>query len=92
MLALNVHFTHRGENVKNISVCCDRCGAAILGGHSIIEVKAGELTTRHVEPLDLCADCCQRFEDWLRSGRQTAAFEPGVAAAPLAVPMCQIAR
>jgi hypothetical protein len=39
----------------------------------ILEVKADELAKRHDEPgVDLCAFCGDRFEDWLKSGRQSA--------------------
>ena len=52
------------------STAC-RCGSTITGGNSILELKAGDLAKRHEEPwIDLCASCADRFDDWLRSGRQ----------------------
>jgi hypothetical protein len=37
----------------------------------VLELKAGDLATRHDEPwLDLCASCTDRFGDWLKSGRE----------------------
>lgn len=53
---------------------CNRCGASITDGrHSILEVKAGELAKRHDEPwIDLCGGCADGFENWLRSGKETA--------------------
>ena len=53
------------------TIHCSRCGATILGGHSILKIEAGELANRVEEPfIDLCEGCCDRFQDWLRSGRQ----------------------
>jgi hypothetical protein len=53
------------------TIHCSRCGCTILGGHSVLEVKADDLANRVEEPyFDLCAGCFDRFLDWLRSGRQ----------------------
>jgi hypothetical protein len=57
--------------MRTVTIHCSRCGCTILGGHSILEVKAGDLANRIEEPyFDLCASCVDRFLDWLRSGRQ----------------------
>jgi hypothetical protein len=57
--------------VRTTQIHCNRCGATILGGHSILRVEAGALASRlEGEPyIDLCGDCVERFQDWLRSGR-----------------------
>lgn len=70
---------------RTIHVHCNRCGATCLdGGHSILEVKAGELANRVEEPyLDLCAGCVDRFLDWLREGRQNALTGVGAGTAEL---------
>jgi hypothetical protein len=52
------------------TIHCSRCGCTILAGHSIIEFKAGGLATRHDEPLDLCSECSQRFDEWLCEARE----------------------
>ena len=52
------------------TIHCSRCGATILGGHSIIELKAGSLATRHDEPIDLCGECAEAFDDWMRGPRE----------------------
>jgi hypothetical protein len=54
------------------ATCCFRCGAVILGGHSIIRLEAGELATRHESPIDLCESCTDRFGDWLKGAHQAA--------------------
>ena len=37
------------------------------GHHSVISFKAG--SKRHDEPLDLCLDCTERFNEWLNGPR-----------------------
>jgi hypothetical protein len=57
--------------MRTTTIHCNRCRCTITGGHSILEVKAGDLANRIEEPyFDLCAGCIDRFLDWLRSGRQ----------------------
>jgi hypothetical protein len=63
--------------MRTTTIHCDRCGSTIMGGHSVLTIMAGELATRHGDPLDLCGDCCQRFEDWVQGPRQTVAYAPG---------------
>jgi hypothetical protein len=63
--------------VKQTSYLCNRCGAAILENRAILEIKAGALGARHDEPIDLCGTCQERFEDWLRGGRQNGLNEVG---------------
>jgi hypothetical protein len=64
------------------TIHCSRCGCTILGGHSVLEVKADDLANRVEEPyFDLCAGCVDRFLDWLRSGRQNGQHD--AAAAPV---------
>jgi hypothetical protein len=64
------------------TIHCSRCSCTILGGHSILEVKAGDLANRVDEPyFDLCASCADRFLDWLRSGRLNDAGAFGAALA-----------
>ena len=47
-------------------------GSPVIENRSNPEIKAGELAKRHDEPwIDLCGPCAYRFEDWLRSGKQT---------------------
>jgi hypothetical protein len=57
--------------MRTTAIACDRCGAVILGGHSILRVEAGDLATVHdSEPcLDLCRECSERFRDFLQAGR-----------------------
>ena len=55
--------------MRTTTIHCNRCGDVILGGHSIIHAKRGQLATQHDEPIDLCASCVDRFSDWLKSGR-----------------------
>jgi hypothetical protein len=69
--------------MRTTQIHCNRCGDTILGGHSISEAKHGELSTRRDEPIDLCASCVDRFQDWLRSGRQNGL--PSVGTAPVGV-------
>lgn len=52
----------------NRSVMCNRCGCAVLENRSVIEFKAGSLTTRHDEPIDPCTTCQDSLVSWLRSG------------------------
>ncbi len=48
----------------NTSIYCDRCGANILEGRSLLESKAGPiLATRST--IDLCRDCASAFRGWL---------------------------
>ncbi len=61
-----------GSMSRTTQIHCNRCGDTILGGHTIIEAKQGQLATLHDEPIDLCASCTDRFNDWLKSGRQNA--------------------
>ncbi|MFI5455640.1 MAG: hypothetical protein ACHRXM_09330 [Isosphaerales bacterium] len=69
--------------MRTTVIHCSRCGATILGGHSILQIVAGELANRHDEPwIDLCGSCVDRFGDWLRSGSP----HNGAAAAPTVQP------
>jgi hypothetical protein len=65
--------------MRTITIQCNRCGQNILGGHSVLNITAGDLVSRHGDPIDVCGDCCERFGDWLRGPRQTAALTPGTA-------------
>ena len=58
--------------MRTTTIHCNRCGSTILGGHSILTITTGELATRNGESLDLCGDCCERFDDWLRGPRRAA--------------------
>lgn len=72
--------------MKTITRICDRCGDPLTDQPgSIVEVKAGDLVNRTGETLDLCQTCCDRFADWLRSGRQANHDGPGGALADTAV-------
>jgi hypothetical protein len=59
--------------MRTTVIHCCRCRCTIMGGHSILEVKAGALANRFdAEPrVDLCRDCADRFLDWLRSRENT---------------------
>jgi hypothetical protein len=52
---------------------CDRCGSTIEAGGSILKVKAGELTRRFTEPLDLCGPCGLLLAQFLQQGHQKPA-------------------
>ena len=68
--------------MRTTQIHCNRCGETILGGHSILEFKAGELTNRVDEPyIDLCGSCVDRFLDFIGSGRQNGL--PTVGTAPV---------
>jgi hypothetical protein len=59
--------------MRTTTIHCNRCRCTIAGGHSILEVKAGDLANRVEKPyFDLCADCVDRFLDRLRSHENTA--------------------
>ncbi len=66
-----------------VTIHCSRCGATILGGHSILKIEAGTLADRiEGEPyIDLCPSCVDRFLDWLRQGKPNALG--GVGTAPV---------
>jgi hypothetical protein len=60
------------------TIHCPRCGCTILGSHSILEVKTGDLANRIEEPyFNLCAGCIDRFLDWLRSGARNGPHDAG---------------
>jgi hypothetical protein len=63
--------------MRTTTIHCNTCGDVILSGHSITEARHGEPATRYDEPID----------DWLRSGRQNAAFAPEAAPVGPAVAM-----
>jgi hypothetical protein len=67
---------------RTILYHCSRCGASITDARrSVLEVKAGPLAKLHDEPwLDVCGPCGDRFEDWLRSGKE--APQTGLPATP----------
>jgi hypothetical protein len=57
--------------MRTITVCCSRCGAAITGGHSMLNATAGHLVNRLDDPaIDLCTECVDRFVDWLRGSNE----------------------
>jgi hypothetical protein len=58
--------------MRHCTISCDRCSSPISGGHSILEVKAGELSKTRDDQIDLCSSCCAEFVDWLRG---TSKFE-----------------
>jgi len=47
----------------------------------VVEVGAGPLAIARGEPLDLCGECTERFNDWLKTGQQAAHDGLGAAAA-----------
>jgi DNA-directed RNA polymerase subunit RPC12/RpoP len=79
----------KGYPMKTTTIHCDRCGATILGGHAVLEVKAGDLVKRHDAPLDLCGACAERFEDFLRGSHQGSPCD-GLGA--IEAPACAISR
>jgi hypothetical protein len=52
--------------VRTTTIACDKCSAEITGGHSIIEVKHGDLARQFDGLLDLCATCSGALADFLR--------------------------
>ncbi len=48
------------------TIRCDKCATPISGGHSVITFTAGELVTRHDQPMDLCKTCTSEFVEWLK--------------------------
>jgi hypothetical protein len=80
------------EQLTVTNTCCDRCRAAISEGHTVIMVKVGSWSRCKTGLLDLCRDCDDLFDCWLRSARQTTAFAPGGAIAPLDAPMPTMTR
>lgn len=71
--------------MRTTTIFCDRCGESILENGSIVQAKAGVVLTRHPEALDLCLGCCERFGDWLRSGKEPARLGLGAAIGGLVV-------
>jgi DNA-directed RNA polymerase subunit RPC12/RpoP len=59
--------------MKTVTYICNRCGNAIKEGRATIDVKTGPLARRLDETVDLCPDCAERFDDFLRSGRDESA-------------------
>jgi hypothetical protein len=58
--------------MRTTVIHCCRCRCTIMGGHSILEVKAGALANRVDEPrFDLCGLCVDQFLDWLRLRENT---------------------
>ena len=56
---------------RTTMIHCSRCRATILGGHSVLEAKAGHLVNRLEEPsIDLCCDCTERFQEFMRGPRE----------------------
>ena len=51
---------------RTVQIACDKCSTAINGGHSIIEVKHGDLLKQFDGPLDLCQSCSGGLPDLLR--------------------------
>jgi hypothetical protein len=52
--------------MRHCTISCDRCSSPISGGHSILEVKHGDLVKQFDQPLDLCAACSGDLMDFLR--------------------------
>jgi hypothetical protein len=62
---------------------CNRCRGPIVSEPSTIRPVSGPLARRHRE-IDLCVDCSDRFEDWLRHGELAEALGRAMAGpAPL---------
>ncbi len=60
-------------------VSCDQCGSVILEHGSVMGAKACAAVPTYPEPLDLCADCLERFGDFMNGGWQAAtAPEPSM--------------
>jgi hypothetical protein len=55
---------------RTIAYACDRCGVAITQDRNTIELKAGDMSRRYDDLLDLCKPCTDLFVDWLRSGQK----------------------
>ena len=55
--------------MRTTTIHCNRCGSTILGGHSVLNITAGELASRHSDPIDLCGGCCERFVGGLAGPR-----------------------
>jgi hypothetical protein len=56
--------------MRTTTIACDRCSTEITGGHSIVEVKHGDLVRQFDQPLDLCQQCCSEFLEWLRGSHK----------------------
>jgi hypothetical protein len=70
---------------------CNRCGSVCLADHSGLEVTYGDLLRDFDEAqIDLCAECSDRFRDWLRSGNGNALGGARAATAPLAGGLCKL--
>jgi hypothetical protein len=52
--------------VRHTTIRCDRCSTPISGGHSIVEVKAGDLVKQLDQPIDLCSTFSGQFLDFLK--------------------------
>jgi hypothetical protein len=68
--------------MRTTTIHCNRCGQTIAGSFSVLTITAGDLVSRHGDPIDLYGSCCELFADWLRAPRQTAALTPGTATTP----------
>ncbi len=73
---------------RSTTYICNRCGSPVLENRSILEIKAGELAKRcDGEPwIDLCGSCADRFEDFLRSGKEPTDHNPSMKTVTRAVP------
>jgi hypothetical protein len=69
--------------VRTTTIHCNRCGAIVLEGMSVLEAKHGRLSRQFDDALDLCEGCGESFVSWLKSGRQTGF--PTMGTAPVGV-------
>ncbi len=53
--------------MRTQNVFCDRCGAIVTSGVSVVEITAtaGLLASKFRPKTDLCADCGEAFVNWL---------------------------
>jgi hypothetical protein len=66
--------------MRTTQIPCSRCGSTHLGGHSVLEIEAGDLAMRHDEPcVDLCASCVDGFEEFLESACRPPPTDAGSA-------------
>ena len=63
----------------NVLIYCDRCGARIAEGRSLLTTTAGPLATTR-PTTDLCRDCAAHFATWLQGD---PFLEPDVPAMPM---------
>lgn len=70
--------------MRNVTVCCCRCGSPCVGSASVVDFRAGLAREQIGETADYCRECGQALIDWHRSGRQELP--------ELAAPLVEVAR